>query len=60
MFNEIKDGIIKINKQQDTRMVGFEREPSRTYRNKKKNAMIKTKTNWRELTANQTQLKRDE
>lgn len=38
--------------------VSFEGEPSRTYRNK--NTMIKTKTNWRGLTANQTQLKRDE
>lgn len=37
MFNEIKDDIIKINKQQDTRMVNFEREPSRTYRKKKYN-----------------------
>ena len=35
MFNEIKDGIIKINKQQDTKMVSFEGEPFRTYRNKK-------------------------
>jgi len=26
----------------------------------KENTMIKTKANWRELTANQTQLKRDE
>ena len=43
MFNEIKDGIIKINKQQDTRMVGFEREPSRTYRNKKKMQWLKQK-----------------